>query len=127
MGDMAENRHSFDELIRMVDGNDYQTIRSVTGALTLLPRDIAEKVAGECFFLSLTGRNVSARSIQEGRSIIGFASDFLIKYKNDPSMQTQVILRECAHHMLGHQKGWEHRDPGDDLEADMMVSQWLAN
>jgi hypothetical protein len=125
---MAVNRHGFDDLIGMVDGNDYQTLRAVAGALTLLPRDIAERLAAECFFLRFEadGTYLPA-SVQEGRSIIGFASDFLVKYKSNPSMQTQVILRECAHHMLGHHKGWEHRDPGEDMEADMLVHTWLAN
>jgi hypothetical protein len=125
---MAVNRHSFDELIGMVDGNDYSTLRAVAGALTLLSRDIADRVARECFFVRFDsdGTYLPA-SAPEGRAIIGFASDFLTKYKSNPSMQTQVILRECAHHMLGHQKGWEHKDPGEDMEADMLVHTWLSN
>lgn len=125
---MAENRYSYDELLGMVDGNDYDVTRAVAGALVLVPRDVADKVAKDCFFLRVDQEGIDLpASVLAGRSVIGFASDFFARYKSSPSKQTEVILRECAHHVLGHQKGWERRDPGEDLEASMLAHQWLAN
>jgi hypothetical protein len=93
-----------------------------------VPRDVADKVAAECFFLRISLEGVYLPgSVLAGRSVIGFESDFFAKYRSNPTKQTEIILRECAHHMLGHQKGWEHKDPGEDMEADMLAHQWLAN
>ena len=124
---MPEGHYSFEELIGMVDSNDYQTSHSAAGALTLVPRDVASKVTGECLFLrfEVDGAYLPA-SILAGRSVVGFASDFFEKNKNNPAKRTEIILCECAHHILGHQKGWEHKDRGEGEEASALAQRWLA-
>jgi len=125
---MAENRYTYDELLGKVDGNDYEVARAAAGALALVPRDVADKVSAQCFFLRINQDGIYLPgSVLEGRSVIGFESDFFVKFRNNPAKQTEIILRGCAHHMLGHQKGWEHKDPGEDMEADMLAHQWIAN
>ena len=99
----------------------------VAGALTLVPRDAASKVTGECLFLrfEVDGAYVPA-SVLAGRSVIGFASDFLEKNKSSPARRTEIILCECAHHILAHQKGWERKDRGEQDEANALAQRWLS-
>ena len=124
---MAVAHRTYDELSGMVDSNDYQTAQIVAGALTLVPIDVADQVTSSCLILRFEddGAYVPA-SVLAGRSIISFSSDFLQKHKNSPTMQTEAILLQIANHILGHQKGWERKDQGEDEAAHALVRQWLA-
>ncbi|MGA2112541.1 MAG: hypothetical protein ABSG98_10400 [Anaerolineales bacterium] len=83
---MPEGHYRFDELIGMVDSNGYQTSHEVAGGLTLAPRDVADKVTGECLFLRMEVDGAyHPASVLFGRSLIGFASDFFEENKNNPA------------------------------------------
>ena len=126
-GAVSEDHCTFDELIGAVEGNEFDMCHTVAGVLTLVSRRIAEKVTAECVFLRFEGDGeYLPASILAGRSAVGFASDFIEQTKNKPAKRTEVILRACAHHMLGHQTGWDHKDQGEEDAAMALAHEWLA-
>jgi len=124
---VSRDHCSFDELIGTVDGNQYEMCHAVAGVLTLVSREVAEKVTGECVFLSFEGDGeYLPAGILAGRSVVGFASELIARTKNNPTKRTEVILRACAHHMLGHQKGWDLKNQGEEDAAMALAHEWLG-